>query len=91
VGCLIFKNETLNEKGLSEEALGAETAQARSQTPTLCVTATMKRFHQESSESSRFIKKPKHYACPEGKAFSELKGRKHAISASAKKGFAPDG
>jgi len=40
----------------------------------------MKRFHQETSEHSRPIKKPKHYACPEGKAFIELKGRKHAIS-----------
>jgi len=40
----------------------------------------MKRFHQEPSESSRSIKKPKPYACPEGKAFIEIKGRKHAIS-----------
>jgi len=40
----------------------------------------MKRFYQEPSESSRPIKKPKHYACPEGKAFIEFKGRKHAIS-----------
>jgi len=40
----------------------------------------MKRFHQEPGESSRLIKKPKHYACPEGKAFIELKGRKHTIS-----------
>jgi len=67
-------------KSLSEEALRAETAQARLQTPTLLVTATMKRFHHESSESSRPIKEPKHYACPEGKAFIELNGRKHAIS-----------
>ena len=67
-------------KSLSEEALRAETAQARLQTPTLLVTATMKRFHHESSESSRPIKEPKHYTCPEGKAFIELNGRKHAIS-----------
>ena len=40
----------------------------------------MKRFHQEPSESSRPIKKPKHYACPEGKALIELKGQKHTIS-----------
>jgi len=40
----------------------------------------MKRFHQELSESSRPIKKPKHYACPEGKALIELKGQKHTIS-----------
>jgi len=40
----------------------------------------MKRFHQELSESARPIKKPKHYACPEGKAFIELNGQKHAIS-----------
>jgi len=40
----------------------------------------MKRFHQEPSESTRPIKKPKHYASPQGKAFIELKGRKHAIS-----------
>jgi len=40
----------------------------------------MKRFHQAPSESSRPIKKPKHYACPEGTAFIELKGRKHARS-----------
>jgi len=46
----------------------------------LLVTATMKRFHQETGESFRLIKKPKHYACPEGKAFIELKGRKHTIS-----------
>jgi len=26
------------------------------------------------------LKKPKHYACPEGKAFIEIKGRKHAIN-----------
>jgi len=39
----------------------------------------MKRFHQEPSKSSRSGKQPKHYACPEGKAFIELKGRKHAI------------
>jgi len=40
----------------------------------------MKRFHHELGESLRPIKKPKHYACPEGKAFIELNGRKHAIS-----------
>jgi len=40
----------------------------------------MKRFHQESSESSRPFKKPKHYSSPEGKAFIEVKGRKHVIS-----------
>jgi len=40
----------------------------------------MKRFHQNPSESSRPVKKPKHYACPEGKAFIEVKRRKHAIS-----------
>jgi len=39
----------------------------------------MKRFHQNQSESSRPVKKPKHYACSEGKAFIELKGRKHVI------------
>jgi len=40
----------------------------------------MKRFHHELSKSSRPIKKPKHYACPEGKAIIEIKGRKHAIN-----------
>jgi len=40
----------------------------------------MNRFHDESSESSRPIKKPKHYACPEGKAFIEIKERKHPIN-----------
>jgi len=40
----------------------------------------MKRFHLESSESPRPIKKPKHDACHAGKAFVELKGRKHVIS-----------
>jgi len=40
----------------------------------------MKRFHQSPSESSRPVKKPKHYACPEGKAFIEVKRRKHVIS-----------
>jgi len=40
----------------------------------------MKRFHQDLSESSRPIKNPKHYACPEGRAFIELKEPKHAIS-----------
>jgi len=40
----------------------------------------MKRFHQNPSESSRPIKKPKDYSCPEGKAFIETKGRKHTIN-----------
>jgi len=40
----------------------------------------MKRFHQTQSESPRPVKKPKHYACPEAKAFIELKGQKHVIS-----------
>jgi len=40
----------------------------------------MKRFHQEPTESSRPIKKPKHYACPEWKALIEIKGRKHMIN-----------
>jgi len=40
----------------------------------------MKRFHPEQGESSRPIKKPKHYACPEGKAFIEIKGRKLTIN-----------
>jgi len=40
----------------------------------------MKTFHQEPSESSRPIKKQKHYACPEEKAFIEIKGLKHAIN-----------
>jgi len=40
----------------------------------------MKRFHPEQGESSRPIKKPKYYACPEGKAFIEIKGRKQAIN-----------
>jgi len=40
----------------------------------------MKRFHPEQGKSSRPIKKPKHYACPEGKAFIEIKGRKHTIN-----------
>jgi len=26
------------------------------------------------------MKRPKHYACPEGKAFSEIKGRRHALN-----------
>jgi len=39
----------------------------------------MKRLHQQLSESSRPIKKGKHYACPEGKGFIELKRRKHVI------------
>jgi len=40
----------------------------------------MKRLHQNQSEISRPIKKPKHYACPEGKSFIEVKGRTHAIN-----------
>jgi len=40
----------------------------------------MKGFHQDPSKSSRAIKKPKHYACPEGKAFIEIKNRKHTIN-----------
>jgi len=40
----------------------------------------MQRFHQQQSESSRPIKKPKHYASLEGKAFIEIKGRKRAIN-----------
>jgi len=40
---------------------------------------TMKRCHQTPIESSRPIKKPKHYACPEGKAFIDVKGGRHAI------------
>jgi len=40
----------------------------------------MKRFLQDQSESSRPVKKPKHYACPEGKTFIELNGRKHVLS-----------
>jgi len=40
----------------------------------------MQRFHQNQSESSRPIKKPKHCACREGKAFIELKRQKHVIS-----------
>jgi len=40
----------------------------------------MKRFHQNPSETSRHIKKPKHYACPEVKAFIETRGWKNAIN-----------
>jgi len=40
----------------------------------------MKRFHQEGSESSKPVIQPKHYPCPEGKAFIELKEQKEAIS-----------
>jgi len=43
-------------------------------------TAVMKRVYQNPSKSSKPIKKSKHYTCPEGKAFIELEGRKHAIS-----------
>jgi len=42
------------------------------------VTAVMKRFHQNTSENWP-IKKPKHYACPEGKVIIEVKERKQAI------------
>jgi len=40
----------------------------------------MKRFYPDPSESSRPIKKLRHYACPEGKAFIEIMGQKHAIN-----------
>ena len=42
----------------------------------------MKRLHQNLSESSIQypVKKPKHYACPEGKAYIESQGRKHMIN-----------
>jgi len=40
----------------------------------------MKSFHQNQSEGSRPVKKPKHFACPEGKAFIELKGQTQVIS-----------
>jgi len=40
----------------------------------------MKRFHQEGSQRSKPVKQPKHYPCPEGKAFIELKEQKEAIS-----------
>jgi len=46
----------------------------------LHVTAVMKRFHQNPSESLRPIKKLKHYACLEGKAFLEIRRGKHAIN-----------
>jgi len=39
----------------------------------------MQRFHQEPNERTRPIKKAKHYACPEGTAFIELKARKDPI------------
>jgi len=39
----------------------------------------MKRFHQNPSATSGPIKKPKHYACPEGKAFISVKGRQHPV------------
>jgi len=50
------------------------------QTPMLFITATMKRFHHNLSESSRPFKNPKHYACPEGKALIDVNRRKHAIN-----------
>jgi len=40
----------------------------------------MNRFHQDQNESSRPIKEPTHYACPEEKAFIELKRPKPTIS-----------
>jgi len=40
----------------------------------------MTRLRQNPSESSTPIKKPKHYGCPEGKAFIEIRGPKHAIN-----------
>jgi len=40
----------------------------------------MKRLYHHLSESSPPIKKRKHYACPEGKAFIEIKGRKRLIN-----------
>jgi len=40
----------------------------------------MKRLHQNPSESSKPIKKPKHYACPEWMSFIEIKGRQQAIN-----------
>jgi len=40
----------------------------------------MKRVHRDQGDSSCPVKKPKHYPCPEGKAFIEVKGRKHAIN-----------
>jgi len=40
----------------------------------------MKGYHQNLSESSTPIKKPKHFACPEGKAFLEIRGQKHLIN-----------
>ena len=41
----------------------------------------MKRLHRDLSESSTQnpIKKPKDYACPEGKAYIETQGQKHLI------------
>jgi len=46
----------------------------------LDVTAAMKRFHQQPTESSRSFKKPKHYSCPTKRAFIEVKGRKYPIN-----------
>jgi len=40
----------------------------------------MKRLHQNPSESSKPIEKPKHYACAEGKVFIEMQGQKHTIT-----------
>ena len=39
----------------------------------------MKIFDREPSEYSKPVKKPKHYACAEGKAFSEIRGQKEGI------------
>jgi len=39
----------------------------------------MKRFDREPSECSKPVKKPKHYACPVGKAFIEIRGQKEGI------------
>jgi len=40
----------------------------------------MNRFCQELSKTSKPIKKLKHCTCPEGKAFIEMKARKHLIN-----------
>jgi len=40
----------------------------------------MQRLHQNESESSRPIKRPKPYPCPEGKAFIETRERKQTIN-----------
>jgi len=43
-------------------------------------TAVMKIFHQNPTKSSKSIKKAKDYACPEGTAFIEVKGRIYLIN-----------